>query len=220
MVKKYELTNETLKWEGHVLYRIKALRTFGNVKAGELGGWVEKEHNLSHEGDCWVEDNASVYGHARVRDNAQVSENARVYGNAIVYGSACVYGSAQVYGSAWVYGNTLVFDNAKVYGDAQVYGDANVFGDAKVYCFAKVYGFADVGADAVIKGTKDYAVFKNTWSSGRFFTWTRSNNMWEVGCFHGTGEELIAKAYKDSELSGKCYETIVQAQNRISEVLK
>lgn len=23
--------------------------------------------------------------------------------------------------------------------------------------------------------------------------------MWKVGCFYGTGEELIAKAYKDSE---------------------
>jgi hypothetical protein len=42
--------------------------------------------------------------------------------------------------------------------------------------------------------------------------------MWEVGCFYGTGEELIAKAYKDSELSGKCYEVIVKAQEEISKL--
>ena len=34
--------------------------------------------------------------------------------------------------------------------------------------------------------------------------------MWNVGCFYGTGEELIAKAYKDSEFSGREYERIVK----------
>ena len=64
--------------------------------------------------------------------------------------------------------------------------------------------------DAIIKENHDYIVFKNWWSSGRYFTWTRSNNMWNVGCFYGTGEELIAKAYKDSESSGREYERIVK----------
>ena len=56
---------------------------------------------------------------------------------------------------------------------------------------------------------------KNTWSSGRWFTYTRSNKKWKVGCFYGTGEELIKKAYADSELSGKCYEAIVRAVETI-----
>ena len=34
--------------------------------------------------------------------------------------------------------------------------------------------------------------------------------MWRVGCFYGTGEELIAKAYKDSEISGREYERVVK----------
>lgn len=82
--------------------------------------------------------------------------------------------------------------NAWVYGDAQVCGDAKVYGDAQVY------------------GNADYIVFKNWWSSGRYFTWTRSNNKWIVGCFYGTGKELIKKAYNDSEISGREYERIVQ----------
>ena len=53
-------------------------------------------------------------------------------------------------------------------------------------------------------------MFKNWWSSDRYFTWTRSNNMWKVGCFYGTGEELIKKAYADSEKSGKEYERMVK----------
>ena len=76
-------------------------------------------------------------------------------------------------------------------GNAWVYGDAKVCGDA------------------------DYMVFKNAWSSGRWFTYTRTNKMWAVGCFYGTGEELIKKAYTDNELSGKCYEAIVRVVEAI-----
>ena len=41
--------------------------------------------------------------------------------------------------------------------------------------------------------------------------------MWSVGCFYGTGEELIAKAYKDSELSGREYERVVNYVKSILE---
>ena len=95
-------------------------------------------------------------------------------------------------GNAWVYGNAKVYDDAKVYGNAWVYGDAEVRGGAKVY------------------KNSDYIVFKNWWSSGRYFTWTRSNKMWKVGCFYGNGEELIKKAYADSEESGREYERVVK----------
>lgn len=83
-------------------------------------------------------------------------------------------------------------------------------GDAWVYGNAKVSGNAEVSGNAWVYGDADYIVFKNWWSSGRWFTWTRSNNKWRVGCFYGKGEELIAKAYKDSEGSGKEYERVVR----------
>ena len=83
-------------------------------------------------------------------------------------------------------------------------------GDAWVYGYAEVYGNAKVYGDAKVCGDNDYIVFKNFWSSGRYFTWTRSNNMWKVGCFYGTGEELIKKAYADSEKSGREYERVVR----------
>ena len=94
-----------------------------------------------------------------------------------------------------------------------------VCGDARVYGEALVNGNAEVSGNAEVKSIRDYAVFKNGWSSGRWFTYTRSNRKWRVGCFHGTGEELIAKAYKDSELSGKCYEAIVRAQEAIDRAI-
>ena len=216
MGKKYKLTDETINLNGVTLYRIEALKYFGEIKKGDKGGFIESENNLAHEGDAWVSDNAHVYGNACVFDNSQV------YGNAFVSGYAQVYGDAFVYGNAWLYDNTRVCgyarvaDNARVYGDANVCDDSSVFGSALVYDNARVCGdalvrgYACVCGDAEISNKSDYIVFQNWWSSGRYFTWTRSNNMWSVGCFYGTGEELIKKAYKDSELSGREYERVVR----------
>nr|DAP05810.1 MAG TPA: Putative transferase, nesg, ydcK, Structural Genomics.38A [Caudoviricetes sp.] len=140
-MKKYELLiDDTIDVFGVTLFRIKALISFGNVAKGDLGGYVEKEGNLSHSGDAWVS------------------------------------------------------GNARVSGDALVYGDALVSGDA------------------------DYIVFKNHWSSGRYFTYTKSNKMWKVGCFYGTGQELIEKAYRDSEVSGKHYEAYVEFVEKLEEI--
>ena len=155
--KIWEFTGETKIHLGTTLKRIRAavgfeLKCGVVIGKGELGGWIEKESNLS--------------------------------------------------GNAWVSGNAKVSDNAEVSGNAEVYGNAWVYGDAKV------------------KSSEDYCVYKNTWSSFRWFTYTRSNKMWSVGCFHGTGAELIAKAYKDSEKSGKCYEAIVKAQEAIEKEME
>ena len=198
MKKKYRLTDETKWWCGHTLHRIEALKDFGSVKKGDKGGWIESENNLSHDGDCWVGGEAKVY------DNAQVRDNARVYGNALVYGSAVVRGDAIVRGDAVVSGN------AQVRGGAIVCGDAVVSGNAQVRGYAEVCGDAELCGDAVIKDDSDYLVFKNFWSSGRYFTWTRSNNKWKVGCFYGTGDELIKKAYEDDEKKGEFYQKHVE----------
>ena len=145
--KKYELLKDDVVTSfGRTLYRIKATTDFGDVKKGELGGYIEKEENLSHLGKAIVSDNARVSGKAWVSDNAIVS------------------------GNAWV---------------------------------------SELG---------DVVVFKNHWSSGRHFTYTKSNKMWRVGCFYGSGAELIAKAYEDSEKSGKCYEAYVNLVSGLEKI--
>lgn len=83
-MKKYELTSETKIFFGHILYRIKALSSFGCVSAGDLGGFLESEKNLSQNGDAWVYGDAMVFGDARVSGNAWVYGNARVFGDAEV----------------------------------------------------------------------------------------------------------------------------------------
>ena len=216
-MKKYELTSETKVINGLELHRIKALKFFRNIKKGELGGWIESEKKLSQDGNAWVYDNAVVYENATVDENATVSGNAVVHRNAVVSGNAVVRrnatvgDNASVYGNAWVGGHATVGDNATVYENAMVCDNATVSDNAKVS------GNAWVGGDATVRGKEDYIVFKNWWSSGRYFTWTRSNNKWKVGCFYGSGEELIAKAYKDSKKSGREYERVV---NYVESILK
>ena len=95
---KYKLTDETIKHNDKTLYRIQALKDFGNVKTGDLGGWIQSETSLSQNGDCWVYDEARIFGNARVFGNAKVFDNAWVYDTAQVYGYARVYDDAQVYG--------------------------------------------------------------------------------------------------------------------------
>ena len=155
-------------------------------------------------------DNAKVCGDAHVYDNAKVCGGAVVRGNAVVCCKARVEDNAVVWNNTQIYGYAKVCDNAQIYGNAYLHDNAIVRGNAKVYGDTEVSGNAEVSGDAIISSNKDYIVFKNWWSSGRYFTWTRSNNMWKVGCFYGTGEELIAKAYKDSAESGTEYENIVR----------
>ena len=116
-MKKFELTSEFVTFLGKKLFGIKALISFGNVKEGELGGYVEKEENLSNDG------NARVYG------------DAWVAGDAKVFGDAEVYGDARVYGDAWVYGDA---DYATVHGFGSEYRTTTFFrtkaGDIGVRC--------------------------------------------------------------------------------------
>lgn len=213
--KKYKLTGETISFDGAKLYRIEALKDFYDVKKGDKGGWVEHEGNLSQLGNCWVYhnaivmDNAVVKGDAKVMDHAKISGDAIVDDNARVYDRAKVYGSAIVNENARIIGYALIRENAHVCGCARVYDNAQICGSAQVCGESEVYNDTIIRGDAIVEYASDYIVFKNWWSSGRCFTWTRSNNMWSVGCFYGTGEELIAKAYKDSQLSGKEYERVV-----------
>lgn len=215
-MKKYELTTETLQFAGRTFHRIKAVKDFGLVKAGELGGWIESEENLSQADNAWVYNNAKVFDKARVYGDAKILGNAHIFGNAKVFDSARVYGDAIVHDNAIVYDNAIiseyaeVFGNAKVYGFTRIFGNAIVLGNAILFDHAKVYGKATINGDAKVYDAADYIVFKNFWSSGRYFTWTRSNNKWSVGCFYGTGEELINKAYNDSEKSGREYERVVR----------
>lgn len=161
-IKKYEILTDaehtkTLE-DGTVLHRIRSLRDGLNFPPkGSLGGWIESERNLDHEGACWVYNDAAVYGKARITDNARVSGNAQIFGAAWVHGHAKVSGNAKIYGNAWLYhdarasGNAKVYDDAKVYNCAHIYGDAEVFGEATIRSGTEIFGTAKVYSDTKVE---------------------------------------------------------------------
>ena len=218
MSKKYELTSETIETdEGITLYRIKALKDFGNVNKGDLGGFIESEDNLSQEGITWVYDNARVfgdakvfgnalvygnavvfgtvlvYGNAQVSGDAKVFRNARVYENAQVSGNACVYENAQVFGNARVYGNAVVFGTVLVYGNAQVSGDVQLYGNAQLCGNAQVSGDACIYGNAKVTSVDDYSTISNFGTQYRTTTFFRCEDgeiRVSCGCFYGTIPEF------------------------------
>lgn len=133
MDRKYELLKDNyINYEGKILYRIRALRDFSNVKAGDVGGYVQSEDNLSHKGDCWVYYNAKVFNSAKIHDNAKVRGNAQIYGDAEVFGSARIHGNAKIYDEAGIFDNATVFENARVCNNARIKYNARVYGNAKI----------------------------------------------------------------------------------------
>ncbi len=150
-MKKYELTEETTNIFGKTLHRIRATRDFSNVHAGDLGGFIENELNLSHDRDTWVYGNALVYGDARVGGKALVSGDARVGGDAWVGGNALVSGNALVYGNALVKGTRDIYWISCIGsrdGTTTFFRNANNGISVSCGCF---YGTIDEFAAAVTK---------------------------------------------------------------------
>ena len=75
-MKKYELTDDSITFMGRKLFRIRAIRSFNDVAVGDLGGYIEKEENLSHDDDAWISGNACICGNARICDDAWIHSGA------------------------------------------------------------------------------------------------------------------------------------------------
>lgn len=148
------------------------------------------------------------FGDVKKGDKGGYVEN---HSNLSQYGNCWIYDTAKVYSTGYVWGNASICDNAHVYDGACVYDDAIVSGNVYVYDHARICG------DAKISELQDYMVFKNWWSDGNLFTWTRSNNMWRTSFFYGTGDELIKNVYQDDEESAREYERVVKY---VEDVLK
>lgn len=114
---KYRITDQV-----HPAYpklrRIQALRDVNEtVKKGELGGYVQREWNLSQNGECWLYGKAVCEDFARVQGNAGILDNARIHGEAFVNGNARVSGKASIGGDAYV-------EDAVVKGETEISGNA------------------------------------------------------------------------------------------------
>lgn len=119
---KYELLkNNFIEYKGRKLYRIRALKSFSDIKCGDIGGYVENGKNLSQNGNCWIYNNAKVYDDGRVFDNAIIKNNAEVFDNASVLDNAIIQDNAICYDNSVIYRNAVCGTDTKVYGHGVIY---------------------------------------------------------------------------------------------------
>lgn len=150
MERKYELTKETKTYFDQTVYRIKSLRTFidkgGNiVNAGDLGGFVRSELNLSHEGRCWVRDDAVVTDYAVVDKNALLMKNCFVYGTANISDNSAITDSSIIGGEVKISGDNIIRGDCRIDGSAQIkdsYLNGSIF----------ISDFAEISNSTIIDG--------------------------------------------------------------------
>lgn len=171
--KKYELISGDwvevidILHHKHVLYRIRAIKDFDDVKAGDYGGYIESENNLSHEGSAWV-----------YSDAVRIDKNAKLWGHALLCESAKMYHSAEVCDYAIVSGNTKIYEDAKIHGKATVTGNCYIHEISEI-CenstiegnHINIHGRTVIGGTSHIEGTDieiygETTMFGNTIISG------------------------------------------------------
>lgn len=152
---KYEITD--IVHEAYpFLHRIRALQDVGDqVKAGDLGGFVESESNLETDpsdgawifddaiaaGDAYVDRDACLRGDAIACDRAYISKGSVMSGHsraednaylrgASMTGKALASGNAQIIHDPHTMGTPILSGNCKVYGTVQ--GDIRITGSAVI----------------------------------------------------------------------------------------
>jgi len=110
-------------------YRIKALKDFQlitgeMVKKGDLGGLVEGSHNISQEGNCWIEFEARAFGDSKVIDNAVLKDCSCAYNNSTISGNAVMKDYSLTRDNATVSGNAVMKDWSAACGNSIITGNA------------------------------------------------------------------------------------------------
>jgi hypothetical protein len=204
-----------------VNYQIKALKDFADVRIGDLGGYVNHEHNLSQKGNCWLYDNTKMYGNsemfnnARMYNNSEIHDNAVMYGNSIMHDNAKMFNNAIMYDSTTMYSNTKMYDNSEMWDNAKIYGNATMLNNARMLDNSEMWDdsklktslYGILFGDIELKRQKDIKVISHIGRSNLKLTLIRYKGIIYASkkYFKGTLKELIEK---DKKENNKHYDNI------------
>jgi len=172
-MEKFKVTDITKEWDGRTLRRIQAVRDFGFVHAGDLGGWIQNDFNLDQNGNCWIYGDAIVCDHALVRDHAHVSQDAIVKDHAEVCGYAQVLDYAIVCDGALLRDDTQVYNHALICGNAIMEGNSSAWDNAVIGGLVIIRGDAHISQDGFITSQSDvywsgpFGLFNDTLTAHR-----------------------------------------------------
>ena len=136
-------------------YTIKALRSFGNIKKGDVGGFIQTTKNLSTDplSKCWVGVDCAVIGDAKVVDDAKIKTGSIVSGNAVVSDYAVVCKDSTIGGSAKIKERSIVSSSCVIDSNVSRYGRV-LFGSEVTGVYSEISDFANVYSSKVMGGAQ------------------------------------------------------------------
>ena len=159
---KYEITDITHE-KYPFLHRIRALRNIGiRVKAGDLGGFVESDSNLSFEpgDDAWIFDGAIACGNSCVDKGSRLHGNAVACGNAYISQGSTLSDQARAEDDAYIRGADLCeharASGSSIIADSPETGQAPVLSETCVV-YGTVMGDVHIEGDVVVLGNEKIA---------------------------------------------------------------
>ena len=156
---KYEITDIAHE-KYSFLHRIRALRNIGiRVKAGDLGGFVESDSNLSFApgDDAWIFDDAIACGNSCVDKGSRLRGNAVACGNAYISQDSTLSDQARAEDDAYIRGADLCeharASGSSIIADSPETGQAPVLSETCVV-YGTVLGDVHIEGDVVVLGNE------------------------------------------------------------------
>lgn len=157
---KYKIDKtQSIEHKGRTLYRIIALcddKENNEFRTGDMGGYVQSEHNLSQSGFAWITDNAKAYDNARIEGHACLTHNAEAFNNALIKDRCYIKNNTRVYGNAVVQDVITIQDNAQVFDNAFLDGTISIGGTCKIHGDIRIEEELRLRGDSDISDRKHY----------------------------------------------------------------
>ena len=133
--------------------RIKALCNFGDVREGDIGGWIQNEFNLSDRGHCWLGPDSMALGKVRIKDGVQIHGEVIISGESELSGDAIVNGHLKLK-DVYITDGVTIDCNGNIEGSEFV-GRAGVRGNVELYGIG-MSGRTEISGDISANNVKLY----------------------------------------------------------------
>lgn len=239
---KYRLSDKSRNYpfqeEGEkktvTLWQVVALRDFADVKAGVAGGWVDSEHALSQEGDCWIYDeNSVVFAGVTITGNVRITQPCTLSHAVVVEGNAWLDG-ATVTHHAKISDNVTI-QRSRVRGECHLFGDARILNECDIIAAKgltpdssqtlKIYDRATVSRSRVVHQAQIYgeAIIDQAFIEHRAEVFdsalvqgNEENNVWICDCAKVYGNARVVAGNGEDAIPTLRYSSQV-AENAVVE---
>lgn len=138
-MRKYRLSDEPRAFsyldngnkKSVLLRQIIALVDFGDVKAGDPGGWIDSESVLAHAGHCWIYDeNTLAFAGCKISGNARITQPCLLRDNVIISDNVWIDHADLSHGA--IISDNVTIQSSTVHGDCHLFGDARILQQSEI----------------------------------------------------------------------------------------